>query len=122
MTEREKMEYSTSMEKQRSINLNNSYWAWLSEVARDMNNRGITLPDILEKMHHFEVCPTKDNLHDCLSKNYIQKQFQKTSSSQLTNQEMQQLIDALTLFFGTYFDNDIVFSPDMHNILKSYKE
>lgn len=106
--------------KTRSTDLNAAYWAWLTEVARDMENRGITLSDVLDKMQHFEVFPTKDSLHYCLSKNYIEKQFQKDSSAKLDTREMQQLIDALTMFFGTHFDSDIPFSPDMHNIIKHH--
>lgn len=96
----------------RSTDLNKAYFAWLTEVARDCQNRGITLQNIVENMHKLEISPTKDNLHQTLALPYIEAQHNKTSSSHLTNQEMQQLIDALTLFFSHHCDCDIPFDPD----------
>lgn len=100
----------------RSNDLNKAYFAWLTEIARDCENRGVTLPMILSKMQHMEVRPTKKNLHETIAMAWIETAACKKSSTELTTKEMQELIDALTLFFSHYCDCDIPFSPDMHRL------
>lgn len=102
----------------RSNPFNRAYFAWITEIAKDCENRGITMQDIVEKMHTLEVKPTKDNIHNILTLPFIEKQFLKTSSTELDNAEMQQVVDALTLFFGTYFDSDVPFDPVLAHYAK----
>ena len=48
-------------EKVRSIELNKAYFAWLGEVARDMENRGITLQDVLDQVKELQFAYFTEN-------------------------------------------------------------
>jgi hypothetical protein len=113
---------SSQVNKSRSTNLNDAYWAWLTEVARDANNRGITVSEFFDRIKSFDAIPDKDFLHRTYAKEIIKKQFGKESSSHCTNQELQQVIDQLTVIFAEGVDNEIPFDPEMHNILARYKD
>lgn len=112
----------TKRSTERSLSLNDAYWAWLTEVARDSQNRGITVREMLKRIQTFDAIPTKDFLHETYAKPIIEQQFFKDSSRKCSNQEIQQLIDQLTVLFAENLDTDVPFSPDMHKLVKYYGE
>ena len=112
---------NSTTETKRSTNLNDAYWAWLTEIARDCQNRGITVQQMLERVKTFDAVPTHKFIHEMYAKPIIKQQYFKDTSTKCTNQELQHVIDALTVIFSEGLDTDIPFDPNMHNLVKYYE-
>lgn len=77
-------------EKIRTDKQNKAYWVFQKEVANEMRQQGKTMKDIAEV---FEVEPTDKSLHEFIFKRILENKFNKTSTTQMTRQEMNGCLD-----------------------------
>jgi len=78
------------MKELRTNKQNSAYWVFQFEVANQMRNQGITMKDIVEV---FEVEPTGKSLHEFIFKKILERKYNKTSTTQMTRQEMNGCLD-----------------------------
>lgn len=74
------------MEKQRTLQQNKSLHVYFSEVARELNNQGITVDVLLQNM---EVDISEHLVKD-MFREIGRKKFGKTSTAHLTTKELQE--------------------------------
>jgi hypothetical protein len=77
---------------------------YLSQVAHEANNKGLTLQNMVEVVKKLEIKPTTSNLKETFLKPYILSAYQLTSSEKMSNQQIDESYDALNKLFSYYFD------------------
>lgn len=96
----------------RSTQQNKSLHKWLEMIAHEANNQGLTLQDIVEVIRKIEIRPNKENLKQVVVHPYIKAAYDIDSTTQLTTQQMDELIDGVTKLFGQTWGITIPFPSE----------
>ena len=76
---------------QRTIKQNSNYWAWITELAREMNDKGIDLNEVLT----VPIMPTGEILHEVITKKLIKSIYGKKSTTELDTKELSEVVDII---------------------------
>lgn len=90
----------TALNATRTIPQNSSLHLWLTQMATEMNDAGLTNRKVWEKMaESFDIPVTMEMLKD-IAQNVSFDMFKKKHTSELTTIEMQKLYETLNSAFG----------------------
>lgn len=98
----------TLKSKTRSGSQNDSLHLWFTQVAEDLNDKGIYQRAVLEQLEHTDVPNSKESIKaiwTVIQKTYIKKD----STTKLNNSDINIIYDALNLALGTKFGVHIPF-------------
>jgi hypothetical protein len=73
----------------RTTQQNNAYWQFQTWIAEEMNSQSIPLANLVTEI---KPKPTKEALH-LIFKSIAMVMYQKDSTTQLTREEMQNILD-----------------------------
>lgn len=85
---------------------------YLSQVAHEANNMGLTLQDMVKVIKKLEIRPNTINLKETFLKPYIKSAFDLDSSEKMSNQQITEAYDALNLVFSHYWHICLPFPSD----------
>lgn len=85
---------------------------YLSQVAAEANNQGLTLQDMIKVVNKLEIRPNTSNLKETFLKPYILSAYNLQSSEKMTNQQITETYDALNKLFSYYWQIYFPFPTD----------
>jgi len=91
---------------------------YLSQVAHEANNQGLTLQDMVKMVKKLEIRPTTGNLKETFLKPYIASAYGLESSENMSNQQIDETYDALNKVFGYYWHIYIPFPSDENRAME----
>lgn len=94
---------------------NKSLHKWLDDWSHELNNSGHTIQDIVEQYNTIEIRPNKENLKQVVIHPYIKAAFGHDSTTKLTSEQLNEVIDAVTKLFGHITGSYIPFPTDEPN-------
>jgi hypothetical protein len=77
---------------------------YLTQVANEANNKGLTLQDMVKVIKHLEIEPSLLLLKETFAKPYIEAAFKIKSTEKLTADQVTQTYKALDKVFSLGFD------------------
>jgi len=92
---------------------------YLSQVAHEANNMGLTLQDMVKVIKKLEIRPNTTNLKETFLKPYIKSAFNLDSSEKMSNQQITEAYDALNLVFSHYWHICLPFPTDEQKQLEN---
>lgn len=100
---------NTGMEKQRTLSQNNAIHKYLDLVARELQNQGQTMRDVIQKLPELEVLPTTKTLKEIVWKPIQKASLGKESTTELETAEVTLVYDIMSMFLSKHFQIDIPF-------------
>jgi hypothetical protein len=85
---------------------------YLSQVAHEANNQGLTLQDMIKVVKKLEIRPNTNNLKETFLKPYIESAFGLKSSEKMTSQQIDETYDALNKLFSFYWHISLPFPSE----------
>lgn len=76
---------------------------YLSQVAHEANNQGLTLQDMVKVIKQLEIRPNTKNLKETFAKPYALSAFGVDSTEKLDSEQVTELYDALNKVFSYYW-------------------
>jgi len=107
----------------RTLNQNKALHLWLEQVAAILNERGITLKAITERLPEAECPATKENLKELVWRPIQRNLFYKQSTRDLSKtKEIDAIYDTLNKFFAENFEVSLPPFPSYEsvNFTKTY--
>jgi len=89
---------------------------YLSQVAHEANNQGLTLQDMVKVIKLLEIRPNTNNLKETFLKPYIFSAFKLDSSEKLDSNQVTETYDALNKVFGYYWHIHLPF-PSIETLM-----
>lgn len=88
----------------RTLNQNRAIHLWLTIVADELNKRGFTVQQIVEKIRRAEIRPTMEVLKEVVWRPYQKAATHKESTTQLNKSEVDKIYEGLNLWLGEHFE------------------
>ena len=82
---------------------------YLSQVAHEANNQGLTLQDMVKVIKQLEIRPNTKNLKETFAKPYTLSAFGLDSTEKLDSEQVTELYDALNKVFSYYWQIHLPF-------------
>ncbi len=98
--------------KQRTLAQNNAIHLYLSWVAREMVNKGMTLQDVVAQIKKVEITPTPYNLKEVVWREIQKALLGKESTVHLTKHEVSEVYDVMSRWLAEHFEIDLPFPVD----------
>ena len=98
--------------KPRSTLQNSSLHLWLSMIAHEANNMGLTLQNLVEKVQKIEIRPSTENLKEIFVKPYIKSAYNLDSTTKMNTEQLNETYDAMNKLFSYYWHISIPFPCD----------
>ena len=98
--------------KPRSTAQNSSLHLWLSMIAHEANNMGLTLQNLVEKVQKIEIRPSTENLKEIFVKPYIKSAYNLDSTTKMNTEQLNETYDAMNKLFSYYWHISIPFPSD----------
>lgn len=76
---------------ERTSKQNRNYWAWITELSKEMIDKGIDLEEVLT----VPIMPTPEILHEVITKKLIKKLYDKKSTTQLDTKQLSEVVDII---------------------------
>ena len=92
---------------------------YLSQVAHEANNQGLTLQDMVKVIKQLEIRPNTTNLKETFAKPYIESAFNLDSTEKLDSQQVTELYDALNKVFSFYWHIHLPFPSKEEQMLQN---
>lgn len=112
---------SDHITKQRTDAQNKSLHLYLSMVARELNNQGQTMQDVVKKINKVEIRPTTENLKEIVWREIQKAMFDKESTTFLTKGEVTQVYEVMSAWLAKNFGIDLPFPFDEEKALEMLK-
>jgi len=93
----------------RTSQQNRALHLWLGNVAKALQDQGITLQDVVKEIRKAEIQPTMENLKETMWRPMQQALFKKDSSMQLSKAEVTEVFDAINMFLAHRFEVHVPF-------------
>ena len=103
-----------------SEEMRGAFHLYLSQVANEANNKGLTLNQMVKIIKHLEAKPNVYTLKELFVKPYIKKNFNIDSTMKMTAPQVTEVYDALNLAFGFHFDIHFPFPSRETEEFKNY--
>lgn len=106
---------------QRTPLQNNSIHLYLEQVARELQNQGQTIQNVVKKIDYCEIIPTKDSLKTVLWKPIQETMLGKKSTTELNTAEVRQVYEIISMFLAKEFQISLPFPSveETENYLQS---
>lgn len=98
--------------KQRTLAQNNAIHLYLTWVARELNNQGQTLQDVVAKINKVEIMPTMHNLKEVVWHEIQKALLGKESTAMLTKHEVSEVYEVMAKWLAKNFEIDLPFPND----------
>lgn len=103
------------MENPRTQNQNSALHLYLTWVARELQNQGQTLQDVVKAIKKVEIVPTKNNLKEVVWKEIQKVVTGKESTTKLTKHEVTEVYQVMSMWLAKEFKIDLPFPNDEDN-------
>jgi len=104
---------------QRTPTQNNALHKYLELVAEALNREGHTMQDVVKAIRRAEIRPTKEALKEVVWRPLQQIILGKTSTTELTKQDIDPVYEAMNKWLGQEFQIHIPFPADETKINNS---
>ena len=120
----EKKEKANQTAQQRSLAQNRAIHLYLSIVARELENQGQTMRDVVKKMPLVEIPPTTKSLKEIVWKPIQETSLGRKSTTELKTAEVRQIYEIISMFLAKEFEISLPFpsEEETDNYLKSYEQ
>lgn len=88
---------------------NKALHKYLELVAKELENQGQTMRDVLWRGRYLEVPPTKHSIKEMVWKPIQNATLGKKSTTELTTKEINQVYEVMSMFLARNFGIDIPF-------------
>ncbi len=102
--------------KQRTSQQNKSLHLYLSMVARELQNQGQTMQDVVKAIRKVEILPTDKNLKELVWREIQKVVVQKESTTELAKNEVDEVYEVMSAWLAKEFQIDIPFPHDPDRI------
>lgn len=103
ITQEQKSKGTRSSQQNRALHL------WLGQLAKALQDKGVTLQDVVKEIRKTEIQPTMENLKEVVWRPMQLALTAKESSTQLTKPEVTAVFDAINLFLAHRFEIHVPF-------------
>lgn len=110
------------MDKIRTLAQNRSLHKYFSEVANSLIEHGKTVGDVLEIFNQDDVSPTGDTIKE-IWKSILKRKHGKTSTTEMTTQDLNDVLEEFNLKLGYLIDETIDFpSIEVQKLIEYYNK
>ena len=105
----------------RTSTQNKSIHLYLEMVARELQNQGQTMKDVVRLMPEVEIIPTKESLKQIVWKPIQEATLGLTSTTELSTADVNTVYDIISMFLAKNFEISLPFpsQEETDNYLKS---
>lgn len=100
------------MEKQRTDAQNRALHLYLTMVARELQNQGQTMQDVVKAITKVEIVPTPQNLKEVVWREIQKVVTGKESTTFLNKNEVTEVYEVMNKWLGQHFEIHIPFPVD----------
>jgi len=92
-------------------------------VARELENGGHTMQNVIQHINRVEITPTKENVKQIIWHEIQKALFGKKSTTELTTDEVNKVYEVMSMFLAREFEISLPFPSEEQtlNYLKSYE-
>ncbi len=98
--------------KQRTENQNRAIHLYLTWVARELQNQGQTMQQVVKKIDKVEITPTMQNVKEIVWREIQKTMFKKDSTTFLTKHEVTQVYEVMSMWLAKNFNISLPFPND----------
>lgn len=102
--------------KQRTDQQNKAIHLYLTWVAREMCNMGLTMQDVVKKINKVEITPTPQNLKEIVWREIQKAHLKKDSTTFLTKHEVSEIYEIMSMWLAKNFGIELPFPSDHEDI------
>ena len=102
------------MDYKRTLTQNRGLYKYFELIAHELQNQGHTMNDVVEKYSAIEIYPTTHSVKEVLWKPIMTALLGKSSTTELTTKEINQVYDAVSMFLAKQFGISLPF-PSQEN-------
>lgn len=103
---------SSEVSKQRTVAQNASLHLYLTWVAKELNNQGQTLQNVVQKINKVEIRPSMQNLKEVVWHEIQKVMTGKESSAFLTKQEINDVYEVMAAWLAKNFEISLPWPSD----------
>ena len=85
------------------------YFEW---VARELQNQGQTMQDVVKKLTFTEITPTKNSVKEMIWRPIQETVVSKKSTTELSKHEVSEIYDIISMFLSKQFGISLPFPND----------
>lgn len=103
---------------------NNSIHKYLELVARELENGGHTMQDVVKVITRVEITPTKENVKEIIWREIQKALFGKKSTTELSTAEVSKVYEVMAMFLAREFGISLPFPSEENTeeYLSSYEQ
>lgn len=106
------METEKTIGKQRTDLQNRAIHLYLSMVARELQNQGQTMQNVVKAITKVEITPTMQNIKELVWREIQKTMFEKESTTFLTKHEVDEVYRVMSMWLSKNFGIDLPFPND----------
>lgn len=103
---------TTNIPKQRTELQNRAIHLYLTWVARELQNQGQTMQNVVKAVTKVEITPTMQNVKEMVWREIQKTMFKKESSAMLTKHEVDEVYRVMSMWLSKNFGIDLPFPND----------
>lgn len=106
----------------RTLRQNSAIHAYVSMVAKELENQGQTIQDVVKKVDWCEITPTKQSVKETLWRPIQEATLGKKSTTELETNEVTKVYEIMSMFLAKQFNISIPFpsQEETESYLQSY--
>lgn len=98
--------------KQRTELQNNALHLYFEMIAKELQNQGQTMQNVVKKFDFCEITPTKQSVKDIIWRPIMETVVSKKSTTELTKHEVTEVYEIVSMFLSKQFGISIPFPND----------
>lgn len=102
----------------RTLTQNSALHAYLTMVAKELENKGFTIQDVVEKINLAQIYPTMESVKEVVWKPIQKVQLGKVSTTQLTTAEVAKVYEPMAQFLAEHFEISLPFPSQEFDTLQ----
>lgn len=106
------MSEDTIIAKQRTEQQNKAIHLYLTWVARELQNQGQTMQNVVKAITKVEITPTMQNIKELVWREIQKTMFEKESTTFLTKHEVDEVYRVMSMWLSKNFGIDLPFPND----------
>ena len=118
------MTTDTTKHPNRSLTQNSALHKYCEMVARELENGGHTMQDVVKVITRVEITPTTQNVKEILWREIQKALFGKKSTTELTTAEVSKVYEVMAMFLAREFQISLPFPSEENTeeYLSSYEK
>lgn len=107
--------------KQRSMSQNRALHKYCEMVAKELENQGVTMQDVVKKVDMVEILPTTRTVKEIIFKPIQEATLGKKSTTELSTVEVSKVYEVMSMFLAKQFKISLPFpsQEDTDSYIKS---